>query len=225
MKNLALKSFLGMVNLAVMMGLMLFLPARTTGYPQAWVYLALFFTGVSVITVYIYLYDKPLLLSRIRVGTVAEKRISQKIIQSFASLGFIGMYVISGLDYRYGWSGVSPEIGMIADGVVVLSLVLMFRVFRKNSFLSAIIEVQGNQQVITDGPYRIVRHPMYSAALLLFAASPPALGSCWALLTFPLMTVVLALRCLDEEKMLKEQLSGYSDYCRKTRYRLIPVVW
>jgi protein-S-isoprenylcysteine O-methyltransferase Ste14 len=105
------------------------------------------------------------------------------------------------------------------------SLLLFFLVFRKNSFLSATIEVQGGQRVITDGPYALVRHPMYSAGLLLFLCTPPALGSWPALAATPLMALMLLLRCLDEERMLLEELPGYREYCKKTKYRLIPFVW
>lgn len=224
-KNLALKSILGMLNLVVMMGVALFLPAYTLHYLQAWIYMAVFFGGVSIITVYIFIYDKRLLQSRLKVGSMAEPRKAQKVIQGIASLGFIGMYIISGFDYRYQWSGVPQWLWVSSDVLLLVAMLLLFLIFRKNSYLSATIEIQGGQQLVTDGPYAVVRHPMYSAALLLFLFGPLALGSFWAITTLPLMLLVLMFRCLDEEKVLISELQGYEAYCRKVRYRLIPFVW
>jgi protein-S-isoprenylcysteine O-methyltransferase Ste14 len=223
--KLAVLSFLGMLNLAVMMGAAIFLPAMTFFYTQAWCYLAVFFGGVAIITIYIFMHDKQLLQSRLKVGSLAENRLAQKVIQGVASICFIGVYIISGFDHRLGWSAVPLWLWIFADVMLVVVMMLFFIVFRKNSFLSATIEIQGNQHMITDGPYSIVRHPMYSVAMLLFAFTPLALGSFWALTTFPLMILVLVFRCVDEEKVLSTQLDGYRNYCKKVRYRLIPFVW
>ncbi len=208
-----------------MMSLAIMLPAATIYYWQAWCYLAVFFIGVSIITIYIFLHDKSLLQSRLKVGTIAETRKAQKIIQAFASLGFIGMYIVAGFDYRYQWSGMPPIIWIAADGMLILTWALFFVIFKKNTFLSATIEVQQHQHIITDGPYAVVRHPMYAAAILLFIFTPLALGSLWALLSLPLMIIVLVLRCLDEEKALTQQLQGYTAYCKKVPFRLIPFLW
>lgn len=225
MKYLALKSFLGMINLMVIMGVCIFWPAGTFQFIPAWIYLAVFFSSVSIITIYIFIKDKRLLQSRLKVGSVAEKRIAQKIIQGFASLGFIGMYIIAGFDRRMHWSVMPDSVWMTADVILLFVMLMLFIVFRKNSFLSATIEVQQEQKVISDGPYAIVRHPMYSAALLLFVATPLALGSWYSLISFPLMVMVLIFRCTDEEKALRHELKGYDDYCRKVRFRLIPYIW
>jgi protein-S-isoprenylcysteine O-methyltransferase Ste14 len=104
-------------------------------------------------------------------------------------------------------------------------MLLFFLVFKTNTYLSATIETQKEQQVISNGQYAIVRHPMYSAALLLFMFTPLALDSYWALLSFPLMVVVLILRSIDEEQALKEELQGYEEYCKKVKYRLIPFIY
>jgi protein-S-isoprenylcysteine O-methyltransferase Ste14 len=225
MKKLALKTILGMLNLFAMMGLAIFLPAGTFSYPQAWCYLAVFFGGVTVITVYIFINDRSLLQSRLKVGATAEKRTAQQIIQAAASIGFIGMYVVSGFDRRFGWSCTPGWLWIFSEVMLAITWALFFTVFRKNTFLSATIEVQAHQRIVTDGPYAVVRHPMYSAGMLLFLFTPPALGSYRALLTFPLMFLVLALRCLDEEKALKAELPGYEDYCHRVRWRIIPGLW
>lgn len=225
MNKLALKSLLGFLNLLFFMCVMLFLPAKTFEYLQAWIYIIIFFASILIITIYIFIKDKQLLKSRLKVGSVSEKRISQKIIQGFASAGFIGMYVISGFDYHYKWSHIPNFLWISADVMLTIAMLFMFLVFKFNTYLSATIEVQNNQRVITNGPYRFVRHPMYSAAILLFFSTPIALGSFWALIVFPLMLTVLIFRCIDEEKLLINQLNGYKDYCLKTKYRLIPFVW
>ena len=223
--NLAIKSVFGFLNLALMMCLAIFLPAGTIHYNEAWYYLVIFFAGIIVITVYIFINDKRLLQSRLKAGATAEKRPLQKWVQGLASVGFIGLYVVSGFDHRYQWSHVPSSLVITSDMLLVFTMLLFFIVFKKNSYLSATVEVQKDQTVVNDGPYSIVRHPMYSAALLLFIASPLALGSYWALLTLPVMVLVLALRCLDEEKALKKDLPGYSDYCKKVKYRLIPFIF
>jgi protein-S-isoprenylcysteine O-methyltransferase Ste14 len=223
--NLAIKSVLGFLNLALMMCLAIFLPAGTIRYNQAWYYLFIFFAGIIVITIYIFINDKRLLQSRLKAGATAEKRPLQKWVQGLASVGFIALYVVSGFDHRYQWSHVPSSLVITSDILLVFTMLFFFIVFKKNSYLSATVEVQQDQTVVDDGPYSIVRHPMYSTALLLFIASPLALGSYWALLTLPVMVLVLALRSLDEEKALKKDLPGYSDYCKRVKYRLIPFVF
>ena len=225
MRNLGLKSILGITNLLFWMGLAIFLSAGTLHFPAAWIYLALFFIPVTAITVFIFNRDKDLLQRRMHVGPVAETRKAQKIIQSFAAVGFIGMYIVSGLDRRFGWTTVPLWLMRGGEILMLIAMYFLFLVFRRNSFLSALIEVDREQTVITDGPYAIVRHPMYAAALLLFIATPFALGSFAALIFFPLMFAVLMLRCLDEEKMLRRELNGYTAYCDSVPYRLIPFIW
>jgi protein-S-isoprenylcysteine O-methyltransferase Ste14 len=207
------------------MGLSIFIPAGTLYYEQAWLYLTIFFGGVLIITVYIFIKDKNLLQSRLKVGSIAEKRKVQKIIQGIASIGFIGMYIISGFDQRYQWSDLPKWLWVFSDVMLISAMIFIFIIFKKNTFLSATIEVKEHQQIVTNGPYSIVRHPMYSAAILLFIFTPLALDSYWALLTLPLMIMVLVLRSLDEERVLNEELKGYIDYCKKVRYRLIPYIW
>jgi len=207
------------------MGLAIFLPAGSFNFPQAWWYLVIFFGGVVFISIYIFINDKHLLQSRLKVGSAAEKRKVQKWVQGVAAIGFIGMYILAGFDRHFKWSNVPLWLSIVSNFFVLFSMILFFLVFRINSFLSATIEVQGGQHVISDGPYAIVRHPMYSAALILFMFTPLSLGTYWALLMFPLMIAVLVLRSMDEEAALKQELKGYEDYCKKVKHRMIPFVY
>lgn len=225
MNNLIVKAYLGLLFLVAVLGLALFLSAGTLAYWQAWVYLAVFSACVILITAYLIRNDPRLLASRVQAGPVAETQKSQQVIQSLASLFFIALFIVPGLDVRFGWSNVPPLLSLIADAVVTLSLFFVFLVFRENTYTSATIEVANEQKVISTGPYSLVRHPMYAGAFLMLIFTPLALGS-WVGVPFalPVMLVIVA-RLLEEEKFLARNLSGYNEYRQKVRYRLIPFIW
>ncbi|HMZ67610.1 MAG TPA: isoprenylcysteine carboxylmethyltransferase family protein, partial [Leptospiraceae bacterium] len=211
--------------LFVTMSLMLFLPAWTTDYLLAWIYLSIFFSGIFFITIYIFIFDPKLLESRLKVGPVSEQRPIQKAIQSFASIGFLSVYIISSFDYRFHWSNVPSLVSYLANGILAFTMYLFFLVFKINSFLSATVEIQENQKLITDGVYSIVRHPMYFAASLLFLTTPIALGSYYGLFSLPFMLLVLMYRSIDEEKMLIKQFPEYIEYSKKVKKRILPYIW
>jgi protein-S-isoprenylcysteine O-methyltransferase Ste14 len=203
----------------------LFLSAWTVRYWQAWVYLAAFFIPVVFITLDLTKHDMKLLERRLSVGPTAEKRTGQKIIQTFANIFFIGMIILPGFDHRFHWSFVSPSIVALSDVFVVAGFIIVHLVFRENSFTSATIEIGAGQAVVSSGPYRFVRHPMYVGGAVIIVFTPLALGSYWALLSsIPLVMVIIA-RLLDEESFLKKNLAGYEEYCRKVKYRLVPFLW
>ena len=225
MNNLLVRTILGFLFLLLCLGLALFIPAGSLRFWQAWLYLAVFAGCTILITAYLMKNDRDLLAGRVKAGPVAETQRSQQIIQGFASLFFIAVYIVAGLDYRFGWSSLPPVVSLAADAIVALGFFIVFLVFRENSFTHAVIEVSDEQRVITTGPYRLVRHPMYSSALLLMLFTGVALGS-WVAVPFSIpLVLVIAVRLLDEEKFLSANLSGYSDYCQKVRYHLIPYVW
>jgi len=225
MGNLIARTVLGFAFLMVVLGLALFLSAGTVGFWQAWVYLAVFAGCTIPITVYLAIRDPKLLDSRVKAGPVAETQKSQQIIQSLASLFFIALFIVPGLDYRFHWSHVPPVVSLISDGFVVLGFFIVFLVFRENTYTSAIIEVSNEQKVITSGPYNVVRHPMYAGAFLLLIFSPLALGS-WVSIPLPLpLIAVIVARLLQEEKFLSANLAGYEEYRHKVRRRLVPFVW
>jgi len=169
--------------------------------------------------------DPKLLERRVEAGPSAEKEKSQKIIQVFASIFFIAVLIIPSFDHRYGWSSIPFFIVIAGDFLVALGFFLIFLVLRENTFAAATIEVSANQKVITTGPYSIVRHPMYSGALIMLLCTPLALGSWWGMLTLIPFTLILIWRLLDEEKFLSKNLPGYNEYRQKVRYRLIPLLW
>jgi len=225
MNNLIVKSFLGLIFLDLVLALALFLSAGTMAFWQAWVFLAVWTVCVILITAYLIKYDQKLLTSRVQAGPVAETQKIQQVIQGFASLFFIGIFIVAGLDFRFHWSVEPPVVSWISNGFVVLGFFIVFLTFKENSYTSAVIEVAEQQKVVTSGPYHLVRHPMYAGAILLLLFAPLALGS-WVALPFPLpLILVVAIRSVEEEKFLRANLAGYADYCLKVRYRLVPYIW
>jgi len=225
MSGLAGRAVTSLVALFLAMAALLFGPPWTFDYWQAWVFLAVYFGGSTVLTLYLLKNDPALLERRMRAGPFAEERLSQKIIMAFTSAGFLGVLAIPALDRRFGWSHLPPAVALAGNALVLLGGFAVHRVFRENSFTSARIELAADQQVISTGPYARVRHPMYAGALVMMAGIPIALGSGWGLLPFAAMIPALLWRILDEEKFLAAGLPGYEAYRQKVRYRLIPGVW
>jgi len=220
-----MKAFGGLLFLVVVMGALLFIPARTLNYWQAWTFLAVYFASSLAITLYLMKKDPKLLQRRMSGGPAAEKERAQKIIMFFASLGFIGLIIFPGLDHRFAWSRVPPYVALAGDVLVGVGFLAIFFVFKENTFSFATIEVARDQTVISTGPYALVRHPMYAGAFVMLVGIPIALGSWWGLLVLVAMMPALIWRLFDEEKILARKLPGYVEYQRTVRYRLIPLVW
>lgn len=225
MKTLKQRAFEGLFFLFVALSTILFLSAWSLDYFQTWVFLIAFFVCVAAITVYLFRNDTALLQRRMTAGPADEKEKSQKVIQSFAQLAFISIFVLSALDHRYHWSAVPLFVIVLGDVLVAFGLFMVFLVFKENSFTSGIIEVDKEQQVISTGPYSIIRHPMYSGALIMLIGTPLALDSWWGLVTIIPFTFVIIARLLDEEEFLLKNLSGYPEYIKKVRYRFLPGVY
>lgn len=225
MSNLNIKAFGGLLFVLVVVAALLFIPAGTIDYWQAWVFLAAYFASSLAITLYLMKKDPKLLERRMSGGPIAEKEPTQKIIMSFASLGFIGLIVVPALDHRFGWSHMPPYVALAGDLLFLLGWVAIFFVFKENTFSSATIELAPDHKVISTGPYALVRHPMYAGALVMLLGIPIALGSWWGLLVIVAVIPALIWRLIDEEKFLTRNLPGYAEYQRKLRYRLIPMIW
>jgi protein-S-isoprenylcysteine O-methyltransferase Ste14 len=192
---------------------------------QAWVFLLVFSLSVTTITGYFLKTDPALIERRLSAGPAAEQEKNQKIIQAFASLFFLALIVFPGTDHRFGWSHLPPYLVFAGDGVVALGMAIVFFVFKANSYTSAVIEVSKEQSVVSTGPYLLVRHLMYSGALLLIFGISIALASLWGLLFAIPMTATIIWRLIDEEKCLSQNLPGYIAYSQRTRFRLIPWVY
>jgi protein-S-isoprenylcysteine O-methyltransferase Ste14 len=223
--NISQQAILGLIFLAVVVWLALFIPAGRLTYWQGWLYWIVFFTSVTAISLYFIKKDPNLISSRVKVGPTAETKPLQKISQTFAAIFFVLLLLIPPFDFRFGWSNVPFFLVVISDVFVAIGLAFVFLVFRQNTFASAIIEVKTEQKVISTGVYGVVRHPMYSGALLMLFFTPLALGSFWGLIAFFPLFAVICFRLTDEEKTLSINLLGYEEYRKKTRYRLIPYVW
>lgn len=225
MNRLAFKALVSVFVLVIVMGVILFSAAGTVHYWEAWIYLAVF-TIVSVLTtIYLIRHDPDLLQRRMRGGPTAETRPVQRLIMIFTSLAFLGLLVVPGLDRRLRGSTVPAYTVITGDFLVAIGFYFIFRVYRENTYTSATIEVADNQRVIDTGPYALVRHPMYASALLYLFGTPLALGSYWGLVPFVFVIPFLAWRLFDEERMLTNELEGYSEYQQRVRYRLVPGVW
>jgi protein-S-isoprenylcysteine O-methyltransferase Ste14 len=225
MKFLILKAFGGLLFLMIAMGAVLFLPAWTFNYWQAWIFLAVFGTSALAITLYLMKMDPKLLERRVYAGPTAEKETTQKIIQFITSIGFIAMLVVPALDHRWGWSYMPAYLTIFGNILIAIGFLIIFFVYKRNTFTSATIEVYAEQKVVTTGMYALVRHPMYFGALFLFIGMSLALGSWWDFAVYLIMMPALIWRLFDEEKFLTKNLQGYAEYKNKVRYRLIPFVW
>ena len=198
------------------------LPAGTLNYWEVYVYFGILIVPMLFVLMY-FLRKDPRFLERRSKG--AEKVKEQKLIQLINLPVFIAAFIIPGLDKRFGWSDIPVEVIIITDIVILLGYLIIFIVFRENSYASRIIEIDKEQKVISTGLYSIIRHPMYLGVLIMYLPTPLALGSYWGLIPMGLLPVALVFRILNEEKVLSEKLEGYKEYCRKTKYRLIPYIW
>lgn len=203
-------------------GLFFFLPAGTWNYWQAWTYLGVLLIPMLFILAYLLKNDPELLERRMRLG---EKRQKQKRIIQFSSAFLILAYLLPGFDIRFGWSQAPVWVCLAADALILIGYGIVIRVFVVNSYASRVIEVNSGQKVIDTDVYALARHPMYFGVILMYAFSPLALGSYWAMIPGAMIVPVLVARILDEEAALEKDLPGYIEYKQKTKYRLLPFVW
>ncbi|MBI5934314.1 MAG: isoprenylcysteine carboxylmethyltransferase family protein [Chloroflexi bacterium] len=203
-------------------GLCFFWPAGTFDYWQAWLWLAILFLPLMGMFLYLIQRDPALLERRVRTG---EQRPEQRRIIAASALFLILIFLLPGLDKRFGWSSVPVWLVIVADVFVLAAFLLNFLVIRVNSYASRVVEIQDGQQVITSGPYALVRHPMYLSIILILLATPVALGSYWGVIPTLAYLPLLAARAKNEEELLVNDLPGYREYMQKTRYRLFPGIW
>ena len=206
----------------VAVGLLIFLPAGTLCYPYGWLFICLLFLPM-LIAGFVMLVRSPDFLKK-RLDA-KEKQGTQKGVVAISGLMFIAGFVVAGLDYRFGWSSVPTGVVITASVLLLIAYALYAEVMRENAYLSRTIKVEEGQTVVDTGLYGIIRHPMYAVTVLLFLMIPLVLGSWYALIAFAFYPAVIVVRLMDEEKLLTKELSGYAEYKKKVKYRIIPFIW
>jgi protein-S-isoprenylcysteine O-methyltransferase Ste14 len=223
--NTAVKLVASSVIGLVVLGFILFYPAGTFDYWQAWVFIAVFTIATIAPSLYLGRTNPAALQRRMHGGPLAEARTVQKFIIIGAFLGLFGIMAFSAFDHRMGWSTVPAVVCVIGDVLIVVGLVAGMLVVIQNSYAAATVGVEEGQKLASRGLYKLVRHPMYAGNLILMVGIPLALGSYWGLLLIIPAQLVLVLRILDEEKLLTQELVGYREYKERVHYRLVPYVW
>jgi protein-S-isoprenylcysteine O-methyltransferase Ste14 len=221
--KLVLRFSIGVIIVAAL----LFIPAGSLRFWQGWTFMALYFIpGISAF-LYFYKHDPQLVERRLQTK---EKISEQKLLVRLLKPLFFAVFLLPGLDYRLGWSrtslgGVPLWLVLLSQSLVLGALLLVIWVLKVNSFASHTIQVEAGQRVVSSGPYRMVRHPMYLGSLVLCLSTPLALGSYFAWPAFALLIPFFVFRLLNEEKVLRQELPGYPEFCLRTRFRLVPFVW
>ena len=221
-KDLKQQAFTKFFAGVVLVALLLFVPAGTLRWTNAWWFLGLLFVPMFVVGLILMKKNPALLRKRLQAK---ERRGEQKGVIGGSAVMFLLGFVLCGLDRRFGWSALPVWLPIAAGVLFLVAYALYGEVLRENVYLSRTIEVQEGQQVVDTGLYGVVRHPMYAVTLLLFLSMPLLLGSLWGFVVFLVYPVLIVRRLLDEEKLLAAELNGYEDYQKKVKYRLIPFVW
>ena len=218
MMNALVKYSMGLV----MVGLLLFLPAGTFDYWNAWLFIGLLFIPMLLLGIVLAMKSQDLLEKRLNSK---EKESEQSVVVILSLIMFLGGFIVSALDFRFGWSKMPIVVVIVAAAILLISYGLYAEVMRENAYLSRTVEIQEEQKVVDTGLYGIVRHPMYSVTTLLFLSIPLVLGSWIGFIIFLAYPMILVKRIKNEEKVLEEGLTGYKEYKKKVKYRLIPFIW
>ena len=206
----------------VLVGLLVFLPAGSLAFFNGWLFMGILFVPMFIAGI-VMLFKNPALLEN-RLDA-KEKQSDQSLVVKLSGLMFLIGFVVAGLDFRFGWIVLPKSVSICAAAVFLLAYALYAEVLRENTYLARTIKVQENQRVIDTGLYGVVRHPMYSATLLLFLAMPLVLGSVFSFVIFLAYPFIIAKRIKGEEELLENELEGYREYKQKVKYRMIPFVW
>lgn len=221
-KQLVIQAFFKTGSGAILMGLLLFLPAGTVHYWNAWLLLAILFLPMLVVGIVLMRKAPDLLRKRLNTKETESDQITV-IIGSSAM--FVSGFILAGLDFRFGWLPLPRWVSIAAAVVFLIAYALYVEVLRENAYLSRTVEIQENQKVIDTGLYGIVRHPLYSVTLLLFLSIPLVLGSLISLVVFLFYPFLIAKRIRNEEQVLEAGLEGYTEYKTRVKYRIIPFIW
>ncbi len=224
MKTIPKMLVFGLVELIVF-GFMLFFPAGTFDYWQAWVFLVVVAVAAWAPNIHVLRTNPVVRQGRMSGGPTAEARPAQKVLIAGLYLSVAAMVVVSVLDHRFGWSSVPTAVCLLGDVLVAVGLSVVALVIIQNSYASSTVQVQAGQKVVSTGLYGMVRHPMYTGNVIMLIGIPLALGSYRGLVFVVPALIVLALRISDEEKLLQDELNGYHEYTQRVRYRLVPGMW
>ncbi|MBO7282085.1 MAG: isoprenylcysteine carboxylmethyltransferase family protein [Alistipes sp.] len=220
--QLFLSAFVKVVLGVALIGMLLFLPAGTLAFDGAWRLCAVLFVPMLAMGVAMFIFSPELLRRRL---ASKEERTTQQGVVRYTGLLFIISFVVAGLDFRFGWSQMAEDVVWGATILFLVGYGLYGEVMRENVWLSRNITVEDGQQVVSTGLYAIVRHPMYTSTIVMFLAMPLVLGSYWATLPMLFYIPIIALRIKDEEQLLRADLKGYTEYCAKVHWRLLPFIW
>ena len=206
----------------LIVGILLFIPAGTFEYWNGWLFMGILFIPMFIAGIVLMIKNPELLKKRLNAK---ESQTEQKQVVLLSGIMFIIGFIVSGLNYRYGWYILPNIVVIIASIFFIIAYVLYAEVLKENTYLSRTIEVQENQKVISTGLYGIVRHPMYTSTMLLFLSMPLILGSIFSFVIFLLYPIIIAKRIKNEEMVLEKDLQGYSEYKEKVKYKMIPFIW
>lgn len=206
----------------LLVGLLLFLPAGTFAYWQAWLLIIILFIPMFIAGLIMMKRSPDLLRKRL---SAREEQTEQKTVILLSGLLFLAAFVAAGLNFRFGWIVLPGAVSFAAAAVFLAAYLLYAEVMRENAYLSRTVEVQENQKVIDTGLYGIVRHPMYMSTLLLFLSMPLVLGSVISFVIMLAYIPIIAMRIRNEEQVLEEGLEGYKEYKQRVRYKVIPLIW
>lgn len=216
--NTAVKFISGLL----MVGFLLFLPAGTLKYMNAWLFIALLFIPMMLLGLALFIKSPKLLKKRLNSK---EKESTQKGVIALSGIIFIVGFIVAGLDFRFCWSAMPKWVVAVASVLFLVAYGLYAEVIRENAYLSRTVEIQENQKVIDTGLYSVVRHPMYSATILLYLVMPVVLGSWFSLIVFAFYPVIIVVRIRNEEWVLEQGLEGYTEYKTRVKYKIIPFIW
>ena len=206
----------------MLVGALLFIPAKSFSYWNAWLFMGLLFIPMFVAGIVMMIKNPVLLKKRLNNK---EKENEQKVVIALSGLMFLAGFIVAGLNYRYSWILLPRVVIIIGSVLFIVAYILYAEVLRENTYLSRTIEVQENQKVIDTGLYGIVRHPMYAVTIILFLTMPLILGSIQSFIIFLVYPIIISKRIKNEEQVLEKDLKGYSEYKKKVKYKLIPFIW
>lgn len=206
----------------VIVGLLLFLPAGSIAWWQGWLFMAILFIPMLIAGLVMMVKAPELLRKRLEAD---EGESEQKTVLTLSAIMFVAAFVVAGLGYRFGWPAFPSWVSWAGAAVFLASYALYAEVMRENAYLSRTVEIQDGQRVVDAGLYGVVRHPMYSATLLLFLSMPIVLGSPFSFIIMLVYLPIIAKRIRNEEDVLADGLEGYSEYMKRVKWRLIPRIW